>query len=89
MATRTRPALWPLPLVRCRLTAYTAPMTITQAHINRLVEAWNRTVDADELLRLAVVDAKDSGSSWADIGYALGVTRQTAWERWGRVSAPT
>ena len=37
----------------------------------------------DGALRDAVVSARGRGHSWEEIGDALGVTRQTAWERFG------
>ena len=37
--------------------------------------------DLDKLLREQVRQARDDGCSWADIGRALGTTRQSAWER--------
>jgi hypothetical protein len=30
----------------------------------------------------AVKEARRLGQSWAEIGAALGITRQSAWERW-------
>lgn len=38
--------------------------------------------DADELLDAAVAKARRLGRSWADIGAATGMTRQSANERW-------
>ena len=41
-------------------------------------------VTADLALRAAVSHLRDLGHSWADIGNALGITRQSAHERFGR-----
>jgi hypothetical protein len=38
----------------------------------------------DELRCACVAEARRQGKSWADIGAALGVSRQAAWERFGR-----
>ena len=38
----------------------------------------------DEQRRKLVEACRRQGRSWADIGDALGVTRQTAWERYSR-----
>ena len=37
-----------------------------------------------EVLPLAVADARDQEYSWAQVGDLLGVTRASAWERYGR-----
>lgn len=39
--------------------------------------------EASEQLDQAVARARDYGASWADIGRAVGITRQSAHERWG------
>lgn len=45
----------------------------------RLIEAWQE----DEPTLVAV--SRDAGASWAAIGDALGVTRQSAWERYAEI----
>ena len=37
---------------------------------------------AEEEIAELVVEARNVGVSWADIGVALGTTRASAWERW-------
>ncbi len=34
-----------------------------------------------------IADARDGGCSWAEIADLLGVTRASAWQRWGRHAA--
>jgi hypothetical protein len=41
-----------------------------------------------KLMQSAVNDLRSQGYSWADIGEALGIRRQTAWERFGRQVSP-
>ena len=36
---------------------------------------------ADHTLRMYVGKARESGATWAAVGDALGITRQSAWER--------
>ena len=39
--------------------------------------------DLDQAIRDAITGLRSHGYSWADIGNRLGITRQSAWERWG------
>ena len=39
--------------------------------------------DLDTAIRDAITGLRSHGYSWADIGTRLGITRQSAWERWG------
>jgi len=41
-------------------------------------------VELDELRWAQIAAARDAGASWADIGEALGVSRQSAWEYFTR-----
>ncbi|NYF15477.1 hypothetical protein HDC37_000289 [Microbacterium sp. AK009] len=43
---------------------------------------------ADAVVRAVVVDARASGMTWQAIGEALGVTRQAAFQRYGRPTDP-
>lgn len=43
---------------------------------------------ADAVVRAVVVDARESGMTWQSIGDALGVTRQAAFQRYGRPTDP-
>ncbi len=42
--------------------------------------------DLDASIRQAVKGLREFGYSWAEIGSRLGITRQAAQQRWGRVS---
>jgi hypothetical protein len=35
----------------------------------------------DKLIRQTVADARRPGSAWAEIGRSLGISKQSAWER--------
>lgn len=51
----------------------------------RLEEAHSAALRAQEAVREAVVSARGAGATWAQIGVATGVTRQSAHERWGHI----
>ncbi len=53
-------------------------------HLRRIVAAARALEDAEDDLRRAVEEAREDGESWAVIGAALGVTRQGAYQRFGR-----
>jgi hypothetical protein len=69
-----------------------APGPIERALVSvRVAEDLRRLVgarqDAEQALAARVADARAEGASWAVIGQALGVTRQAAYERYGRSTA--
>ena len=47
-------------------------------------EATETLREAQLKLDSTVREARANGCSWADIGAAAGMTRQSAWERWAR-----
>ncbi len=59
----------------------------------RLVGTWGKkpledlrvacgaSVAVDKLIRQTVEDARRKGCTWAEIGHALGISKQSAWER--------
>jgi hypothetical protein len=49
-----------------------------------LSKATGRADQARRDLHVAVAQARERGASWAEVGQALGVTRQTAQQRFGR-----
>ncbi|WP_432931474.1 ClpX C4-type zinc finger protein [Microbispora sp. CA-135349] len=60
--------------------SYTESMTVEQILelLPRVAEVGARVEDS---LRVWVHRARDRGATWARIGAALGMTRQSAWER--------
>jgi hypothetical protein len=42
--------------------------------------------EIDTAIGQAVAGLRGFGYSWAEIGSRLGITRQAAWQRWGRTS---
>lgn len=48
-----------------------------------VTEADGRLKLATGELEAAVQRARDEGATWAQVGEALGVTRQAAWQRFG------
>jgi DNA-directed RNA polymerase specialized sigma24 family protein len=59
-----------------------------RAAADRLARARKQTEKADQALRAAVTQARRDGASWADVGRVLGITRQTAQQRFGRARVP-
>jgi DNA invertase Pin-like site-specific DNA recombinase len=43
-----------------------------------------QAVDAENKLRQVVEEARAAGATWADIGDALGVSRQAVYKRFGK-----
>lgn len=74
----------------------------TQRHLAALLTArggeqgWGETIEsavlivdsADQLLRATVQSARADGATWQTIGSALGVTRQAAFQRYGKPLDP-
>jgi uncharacterized NAD(P)/FAD-binding protein YdhS len=50
--------------------------------LDGLREACRVSTALDKLTRESVQRAREAGHSWTQIGEALGVTKQTAWERY-------
>jgi len=57
-----------------------------KAPLQRLEKLRRLRVDVDRHTRSAVRAARAEGASWETVGRALGVSRQTAWERFGKLS---
>jgi hypothetical protein len=49
--------------------------------LDDLVVACAASRAVDKLIRQTVQDAREQGCTWAEIGQALGMSKQSAWER--------
>ena len=56
---------------------------ISAGDIDALADITTLAADIDNAIRHAVTGLRETGYSWAEIGAALGVTRQAAQQRWG------
>lgn len=54
------------------------------ADLRAIAAAVNDRDAAEQRIRDAVDAARAAGRSWARIGIALGISKQAAWERYGR-----
>jgi len=61
----------------------TTPRPVPAAELARLIDAARAVSDAERQLACAARDARHA-ASWAQIGDALGITRQAAQQRWGQ-----
>lgn len=52
--------------------------------IGEIREAASEVDAARARLQQAVDRARERGTTWAEIGEALGITKQTAWQRFGK-----
>jgi hypothetical protein len=55
-------------------------------HFRRIIAASEQLADAERELQLAVDAARRAGDSWAVIGAALDISRQAAYQRFGRAN---
>lgn len=96
VANRLTPALLPLLLdgesgaVRAPESGYPDGMSLISVDalpaepLEALSELARSKEELDELRRLQVAAARASGASWEQIGEALGMTRQSAWEHFAK-----
>lgn len=60
-------------------------MSATQPDpIGRIVAASKTAATATDELHVAVAAAREAGVTWASIGEVLGITRQAAFQRFGK-----
>ena len=59
-------------------------MAVPQYELDDIREAREDRDLAEDRLDLAVAIARDKGDSWEAIGRALGVAKQSAWEKYGK-----
>jgi hypothetical protein len=53
------------------------------AELAAVIDAAHAAAEAERKLGHNVLAARNAGASWAQIGDALGLTRQAAQQRWG------
>lgn len=56
------------------------------SHMRRIAAAAKNLTAADNELAAAVTAARAAGDTWAMIGTALGVSRQAAYQRFGKIA---
>jgi hypothetical protein len=56
---------------------------VAAGDIDAIADMTRLADDLDHAIRDAITGLRGCGYSWADIGSRLGITRQSAWERWG------
>ena len=59
---------------------------VADGDVEALTLMTDLAAEIDTAIGQAVKGLRAFGYSWAEIGSRLGVTRQAAWQRWGRVS---
>ncbi len=55
-------------------------------HMRRIAAAATALANAEAELNTAVAEARAAGDTWAMVGTALGVSRQAAYQRFGKVA---
>lgn len=55
-------------------------------HIRRIIAAADAVQHAESELRTAVAAARAAGDTWDAIGVALGISRQAAYQRFGKAA---
>ena len=63
------------------LRAYS--VRVARGDIEALAHLWRLQGELDEAIETAVEGLRAEGWSWAEIGRRLGMTKQSAHERWG------
>jgi hypothetical protein len=67
--------------------AVASPVT-TPSYLDLVTRSRDVDVLAEQVLRLCVQQARDAGHTWQEIGDLLGVTRQAAFQRFGKPIDP-
>jgi hypothetical protein len=60
------------------------PARLGKADPEHLTYALGLATKLEAAIRAGVIAMNNDGRSWATIGDAAGMTRQAAWERWGK-----
>jgi hypothetical protein len=58
------------------------------SYMRRIIAASEALAVAEAELRAAVAAARENGDTWDAIGVALGTSRQAAYQRFGKATAP-
>ena len=74
---------------QCTLDAVSERFAEWDKEIGQIVKANQDLKVAELMLRRHVAKARKVGHSWASIGFALGITRQAAQQRFGVDEAPS
>jgi hypothetical protein len=53
--------------------------------LHRIADAFREQVAAERQVNLAIIAAREAGFSWTAIGMALGVSKQTAMQRFAKL----
>lgn len=64
----------------------TVPRAVPGGELRRLIDAAHTAAAADAELDQAAHAARNAGASWAQIGDAVGLTRQAAQQHWGHTA---
>ena len=70
------------------LTDAVASPVVTPSYLDVVTRSRDVDVLAEQVLRLCVQQARDAGHTWQEIGDLLGVTRQAAFQRFGKPIDP-
>jgi hypothetical protein len=70
------------------LTDVVASAAATSSYLDLIIRSRDVDVLAEQVLRLCVQQARDAGHTWQEIGDLLGVTRQAAFQRFGKPIDP-
>ena len=57
---------------------------VADGDVEALIPMFGLAAEIDDAITGAVKGLRATGYSWAEIGARLGITRQAAWQRWGR-----
>jgi hypothetical protein len=58
----------------------------TSSPLDALAVAVEMKRTSERCTHRAVIDARDDGATWEEIGKALGITKQAAYDRWAGVA---
>ena len=65
------------------------PLRLDLTPTEQITEAWSRMNAARADLICAVLQARQEGQSWQEIGDAVGISKQAAWEQWKHLDQPS